>query len=137
MNNETSLAATGRVDRSVMHRRTLAKLNKREPKPAMILRLLTEAQIGKAVDVSVADALEFRRDQYGLTQSEFAAILGLQKGHYSEIVSGKRRLPLDATKRAFAIGVPAEVLLQPEMHNVEFSGQAAASSPRSSAGTQG
>jgi antitoxin component HigA of HigAB toxin-antitoxin module len=78
----------------------------------MILRLLTEAQIGKAVDVSVADALEFRRDQYGLTQSEFAAVLGMQKSHYSEVLSGKRRLPLEATKRAFAIGVPAEVLLQ-------------------------
>lgn len=115
--SESSIAANGRVDRSVMHRRTRAELNKREPKPAMILRLLTEAQMGKAVDVSVADALEFRREQYGLTQSEFAAILGLQNGHYSEIVSGKRRLPLGATKRAFALGVPAEVLLQPEMHN--------------------
>jgi len=85
----------------------------REPKPAMILRLLTEAQLGKATDVSVADALEFRREQYGLTQTEFAAILGLQKGAYSEIVNGKRRLPIGATKRAFAIGVPADVLLQP------------------------
>ena len=83
----------------------------------MILRLLTEAQIGKAVDVSVADALEFRRDQYGLTQAEFAAILGLGKGHYSEVVRGKRRLPLNATRRAFAIGVPADVLLQPVTHN--------------------
>mgnify|MGYP000917390101 CR=1 FL=1 len=88
----------------------------------MILRLLTEAQVGKVVDVSVADALEFRRDQYGLTQSEFAAILGLQKGHYSEIVNGKRQLPIGATKRAFAIGVPAEVLLQPATHNAEVTG---------------
>lgn len=85
-----------------------------EPKPAMILRLLTEAQIGTACDVRVSDALEFRRDQYGLTQREFAAILGLQNTHCSEIISGKRRLPLGATKRAFAIGVPADVLLQPD-----------------------
>lgn len=124
MNKETSLAATGRVDRIVMHRRTRADLNKREPKPAMTLRLLTEAQTGKMGDVSIADALEFRREQYGLTQREFAAILGLQNGHYSEIVNGKRRLPLGATKRAFAIGVPAEVLLQPEMHNVGGKGLA-------------
>ena len=131
MSNETSPAATGRVDRSVMHRRrALAELNKREPKPAMILRLLTEAQAGKVVDVSVADALEFRREQYGLTKSEFAAILGLQNGHYSEIVKGKRRLPLAATKRAFAIGVPAEVLLQPEMYNAELRGDGPASPAR-------
>mgnify|MGYP001029981495 CR=1 FL=1 len=101
-------------DSRVMQRATLAELNKREPKPAMILRLLTEAQVGKAVDVSVADALEFRRDQYRLTQGEFAAILGLHPGHYSEIINGKRRLPIGAMKRAFAIGVPAEVLLQPD-----------------------
>lgn len=99
-----AIAANGRVDRSV----------RQEPKPAMILRLLTEAQVGKTADVRIADALEFRRDQYGLTQREFAAILGLQNSHYSEIINGKRRLTLGATKRAFAIGVPANVLLQPD-----------------------
>lgn len=92
---------------------TIADLNNREPKPAMILRLLTEAQMGKTVNVGVAEALEFRRDQYGLSKSEFAAILGLQKSHYCEIINGKRQLPIGATKRAFAVGVPAEVLLQP------------------------
>lgn len=96
------IAANGRVDRNV----------RQEPKPAMILRLHAEAQVGVAADVRVADALEFRRDQYGLTQREFAAILGLQSSHYSEIINGKRRLTLGATKRAFAIGVPANVLLQ-------------------------
>lgn len=112
--DKTTPAVARQVERRVRQRATLAELNKREPKPAMILRLLTEAQVGKAVDVSVAEALEFRRDQYGLTQGEFAAILGLNKGHYSEIAAGKRRLPIGATKRAFAIGVPAEVLLQPD-----------------------
>ena len=92
----------------------LERLVRQEPKPAMILRLLTEAQIGKETDVRITDALEFRRDQYGLTQREFAAILGLQNTHYSEIISGKRRMTLGATKRAFAIGVPADVLLQPD-----------------------
>lgn len=80
----------------------LDQLNIREPKPTMILRLLSEAQAGKIAEVSLADALEFRCDQYGLTKGEFAAILGLQKSHYSEIVLGKRRLPITATKRAFA-----------------------------------
>lgn len=93
----------------------LDQLNIREPKPTMILRLLSEAQAGKIAEASLADALEFRRDQYMLTKGEFAQILGLQKSHYSEIVLGKRRLPITATKRAFAIGVPAEVLLQPDV----------------------
>ena len=88
-------------------------LNTSEPRPAMILRLLTEAQAGKACDVSLPDALEFRRDQYGLKAAEFAAILGLTPPKYSEVINGKRNLPLNARIRAFAVGVPAEVLLQP------------------------
>lgn len=88
-------------------------LNVAEPRPAMILRLLTEAQAGKASAVSLADALEFRRDQYGLKSAEFAAILGLTPPKYSEVINGKRNMPLNARIRAFAIGVPAEVLLQP------------------------
>lgn len=83
-----------------------------EPKPAMILRLLTEAQAGKSCDVSIADALEFRRLQYGLKASEFAAILGMTSQKYSEVINGKRNMPLNARIRAFAVGVPAEVLLQ-------------------------
>lgn len=88
-------------------------INETEPRPAMILRLLNEAQIGKACDVSLIDALNFRRDQYGLKNAEFAAILGMTATHYSEFVNGKRNLPLNARIRAFSIGVPAEVLLQP------------------------
>jgi antitoxin component HigA of HigAB toxin-antitoxin module len=92
----------------------LEELNKREPKPILILRLMAEAQTTRPDLPSVADAVEFRRDQYGLTRREFAAVLGLSPGHYREIINGKRRLPIGATKRAFAIGVPAEVLLQPD-----------------------
>lgn len=91
---------------------TLADLNKREPKSEIIRRLMIEAQMGGAVDVSVADVLEFRRDQYGLTKSEFAAILGLKKSRYNKVVNGKSKLPMSAAKRAFAIGVPADVLLK-------------------------
>ncbi len=88
-------------------------LNATEPRPAMILRLLAEAQVGKACDVSITDALDFRRDQYGLSRTEFAAILGMTAAHFSEVMAGKRNLPLNARIRAFAVGVPAEVLLQP------------------------
>lgn len=97
-----------------------------EPRPSMILRLLSEAQIGKLCDVTISGALEFRRDQYGLKAREFAAILGLTASHYSEIISGRRSMPLNARIRSFAIGVPAEILLQPgsEMERRDLKGAA-------------
>lgn len=79
----------------------------------MLLRLLAEAQAGRTCDVSIADALEFRRDQYGLRASEFAALIGVSAAKYSDIIAGRRNMPLNARIRAFAIGVPADVLLQP------------------------
>lgn len=100
-------------------------LNSAEPRPAMILRLLSEAQTGKACDVSIIEALEFRRDQYGLRASEFAAILGMTPTHFSEVMAGKRNMPLNARIRAFAIGVPAEILLQPGSEMVRQSRKAA------------
>lgn len=77
-------------------------MSDREPRPAMILRLLTEAQVGKACEVSIIDALDFRRDQYGLTRAEFAAILGLTATHFSDVMAGRRNLPLNARIRASA-----------------------------------
>jgi len=85
----------------------------REPKRAMILRLLTEAQAGKECDISIEDALEFRRLQYELNAKDFSAILGITASKYSDVIHGMANLPLNARIRAFAIGVPAEVLLQP------------------------
>jgi hypothetical protein len=41
-----------------------------------------------------------------------AKALGLGRGHYSEIMKGKRGLPYRAACKAFELGVPAEVLLQ-------------------------
>ena len=90
----------------------LELLNKREPKPVLMARLMTEA-CGKKHKVSLADALEFRRDQYCLSAAEFSMVLGISRSHYSEVVHGVRDLPIKSVKRAFAIGVPAEVLLSP------------------------
>ena len=87
-------------------------LNIREPKPTMLLRLLTQAQVGAKCEASLVESLEFRRDQYGLNRRDYAALLGLTPGHYSEVCGGKRRLPMGATKRAYAIGVPSDALLQ-------------------------
>lgn len=64
------------------------------------------------IGVNIPSALEFRRDQYGLSQQEMADILGIEASHYSEIIHGKRELPKAAMCRAYDIGVPASVLLQ-------------------------
>lgn len=93
-------------------KKTLKELNTPESKAVIILRLLAEAQTVSKIGVSIVDALEFRREQYGLTKTEWAAVLGIGIPHYSEILSGKRALPIRATRRAFAVGVPAEVLLR-------------------------
>jgi len=94
-------------------RTTLKALNTPEPKEYLIARLLVESQ-GKKGDVSVASALEFRREQYGLTEREFAFILGILPSHYNEVIHERRQLTKKLMRRAFAIGVPAAVLLQPD-----------------------
>ncbi|MBK9497665.1 MAG: hypothetical protein IPO08_24890 [Xanthomonadales bacterium] len=60
---------------------------------------------------SVSEAIEFRQREYGWTAEKMAKALGLTSGHYSELMHGKRRLPYRAACRAFALGVPAHVLL--------------------------
>lgn len=67
--------------------------------------------LGGARPASIPDALESRRSQHGWTQAKMAKTLGLRPGHYSEIIHGKRGLPIQATRLAYSIGVPAAVLL--------------------------
>ena len=116
MNDKTTSApaddAVGsRLDRGVSR---LAEREAREPRPAMILRLLAEAQAGVKCEVSMVDALNFRREQYGLSWAEFGMLLGLSAQHMSEVKNGKRRLPIGALKRAYAIGRTASVGFQSE-----------------------
>ena len=61
---------------------------------------------------SIIDAVEFRRETYGLTQKNWAFVLGMCPSHYSEFINGKRRLPVAAMARCFEHGVPAEGLFQ-------------------------
>lgn len=89
----------------------LKALNTPEPKEHLIARLLMESR-GKKMDVSIGSAIKFRQEQYGLSADEFAFILGSQRSHYNEIVNGKREISKAAMRRAFAVGVPATVLLQ-------------------------
>lgn len=100
-----------------MTKKQLAKLNRPEPKEHIIARLLKERN-GKPADVTITEALEFRRDAYGLSAAEFAFVLGIERSHYNEIIRGKRSIPKTVLRRAFAVGVPAALLLQPENINV-------------------
>lgn len=96
-----------------MTKKQLAKLNKPEPKEKIIARLLVERN-GKPADVTISEALEFRRGAYGLSAAEFAFVLGIERSHYNEVINGRRSLPKAAMRHAYAIGVPAALLLQPE-----------------------
>lgn len=69
---------------------------------------------------TIRAALEFRREQYGWTRMAMAKALGLGRGHYSEIMQGKRGLPYRAACKAFEIGVPADVLLQTRKTKREY-----------------
>jgi hypothetical protein len=51
--------------------------------------------------------------------ARMARALHMQTSHYSETVSGRRTLPMAATVRAHAIGVPASVLLNPRNRKVK------------------
>jgi transcriptional regulator with XRE-family HTH domain len=86
-------------------------MSEKESPSAIFARLIIEADAGPQSKVSEADALEFRRDQYGLTAQRWAMVLGLTPAHYSEIASGKRRLPVNSIARAVAVAVPVEPLL--------------------------
>jgi len=61
---------------------------------------------------SIIDALEFRREQYGMSQAEMAEELDWYESHYSEFRRGKRDLPWHAMRKAYEMGVPASVLFQ-------------------------
>ena len=51
-------------------------------------------------------------EERGISQKEFASMLGVQASHLSEILNGKRALTTDlAVKIEKAIGLPAKILL--------------------------
>lgn len=96
----------------------LEELNKKEIKESIIARLTEQAKNGVKCEISIIDGIEFRRDQYGLNKSEFALIIGMSKSHYSDFIHGRRQLPLSAIKRAYAIGVSADILLNKQTNDI-------------------
>ena len=61
---------------------------------------------------TIVEALRFRIEQFGWTDMEFARRVGMNRHHFSEVMSGKRQFPLSARIKAYKLGVPANVLLQ-------------------------
>lgn len=97
-----------------MNKRELEKLNIRESKQSIIKRLSRDVvrPTPKNSLPTIVEMIEFKRiDCYELNQTEFAKILGMSKSHYSEFIHGKRELPINSLRRAYAIGCSADVLL--------------------------
>lgn len=65
----------------------------------------------KASPPPIVDAVQFRQEQYGWNDTRMAAMLDLSLPHYSEFKHGKRNLPINSIRKAYAIGIPASVLL--------------------------
>ena len=66
--------------------------------------------IGRRTVPSIIEAVEFRRQQYGLTKRDWAKVIGLQPSHFTEFTQGKRNLTLKQAAKCFQYGVPAESL---------------------------
>ena len=73
-----------------------------EPRPNVFIGTLNPRTHGKVVDYITRNS-----------PKEFGMLINLSPSHYSEVINGLRDLPIKSVKRAFAIGVPAEVLLSP------------------------
>jgi hypothetical protein len=60
----------------------------------------------------IVDALEFIRDQKGMTQKEFAMSMLLLPSHYNEIIKGKRKFPYSSMAKAVELhGIDAMLLI--------------------------
>lgn len=62
--------------------------------------------------IGTSAALKLIASRHGWNQSQAAKRLGLHRSHYSEILAGKRKLPFASAKKAYALGLPAQVLLR-------------------------
>lgn len=89
----------------------LKQLNKPESKQSIIDRLTIEANNGIKSDVSAIEAVKFRMEQYGLNQSEFAAIIGISEYIFLDFLNGYIKMPKRAVVKCIAIGVSYKALL--------------------------
>ena len=80
-----------------------------------ILSLLIEKYEDEKFSIDLPDpveAIKFRMEQLGLTQSDLANVIG-QKSRASEILNKKRKLSLDMIRQLHdKLKIPTEVLIQ-------------------------
>ena len=50
---------------------------------------------------------------HNMSNMRFAAIIGMQRSHFSEIMTGKRRMPLGAIRACIKLGAVPEIMIQP------------------------
>jgi antitoxin component HigA of HigAB toxin-antitoxin module len=60
---------------------------------------------------TLPEALEKKRQEFGLTQAAFSALIGTNPKHYHDIVGGRRNLTLAQARRAHKLGIDAETIL--------------------------
>lgn len=69
--------------------------------------------VGEFPDPDPIEAIKFKMDQMGLSQSDLAQILGL-KSRASEILSRRRPMSISIIRKlSDALGIPADILIQP------------------------
>ena len=59
------------------------------------------------------EALRLFIKENGYSDMRFARGIGMQRSHFSEIMTGKRRMPLGAIRACIWLGMDAEVMIQP------------------------
>lgn len=77
------------------------------------LQKLATGQTELKPTMSVREALEGRRRQFQIiNKREWAALLDLSIWHYSRVINGHKPITLNVIRRAWALGVPIEPLLE-------------------------
>ncbi len=52
-------------------------------------------------------------EKHNMSDMRFAAIIGMQRSHFSEIMTGKRRMPLEAIRACVKLGASAGIMIKP------------------------
>lgn len=94
-----------------------AKVGSKEHDELEILVLLIEkyetSVFGDFPDPDPIEAIKFKMEQMGMTQTELADIIGL-KSRASEILSRKRPMSINIIRKlSQALSIPADILIQP------------------------
>ena len=93
----------------------LAKKGTKEGDELEILGILIEQYENEHFPIDLPDpidAIKFRMEQLGYTQTDLAKVVGL-KSRASEILSGKRKLSLDMIRQLHKkLNIPTDVLIQ-------------------------